>query len=116
MSDNTWLSDYLFGEGTDAERAEAERRLAADPALRAQAEQLGDVTDRLRALPGLAWEGLDASPEPERSPGGFETSGHSRRSRPTTVGPPLGACPPACCGSESVAATTSPPIAVAARG
>ena len=80
MSDETWLSDYLLGEGTDAQRAEAERRLAADPALRVRAQQLGDVTDRLKALPGLAWQGLELPSELGEPPG-------RRRARPDSDRP-----------------------------
>jgi anti-sigma factor RsiW len=68
VSDERWLSDYLLGEGSEAERAAAARRLAADPKLRARAVALGAVTDRLSALPPAAWAAVAEPPAPVPTP------------------------------------------------
>ena len=54
------ISAYLLGELDDAERAEFERRLAREPALRAEVEALRPVVRGLAAMPQEAWK----APEP----------------------------------------------------
>lgn len=78
MSDETWLTDYLLGEGDPSERAEAERRIAADPELRTRAAQLSQVTQGLESLPAAAWESLEQT-EAALDPVGVDTD---RRSQP----------------------------------
>jgi hypothetical protein len=56
MSDDSWLSDYLLGEQTESEAAEARRRLDADPAMRARAARLAEVAATLNELSPAAWE------------------------------------------------------------
>jgi anti-sigma-K factor RskA len=56
------ISSYLLGELDQAERAEFERRLAADHALREEVEALRPVVARLETLPPQAWD----PPEPPR--------------------------------------------------
>ena len=51
---------YLLGELDDAQVAEFERAMTADPGLRAEVERLRPVVSRLERVPGEAWE----SPEP----------------------------------------------------
>jgi len=51
---------YLLGELDDAQVAEFERAMTADPALREEVERLRPVVSRLERVPGEAWE----SPEP----------------------------------------------------
>lgn len=55
MSDPTWLSDHILGEGDPAQREEAERRIAADPALRERAAELRALSAQLEKLPEAAW-------------------------------------------------------------
>jgi anti-sigma-K factor RskA len=57
---------YLLRELGAAERLEFERRLAAEPALRAEVERLEPVVVRLRELPPESWE---AEPPPLQLPG-----------------------------------------------
>jgi hypothetical protein len=56
VSDERWLSDYLLGEQTESDAAEARRRLDADPAARARAARLADVAATLHELSPAAWE------------------------------------------------------------
>ena len=56
MSDERWLSDYVLGEQTESEAAESRRRLDADPALRARAARLAEVSATLHELSPAAWE------------------------------------------------------------
>jgi anti-sigma-K factor RskA len=55
------LLDYLLGELGDPEAAALERRLAADPQLRARIERMRPTVATLDALPGEAWQ-LPAPP------------------------------------------------------
>ena len=57
-------SDYLLGELTAAERAEAERLLREEPKLREQIERLQPVVHELRDLPPEAWQLSELQPEP----------------------------------------------------
>lgn len=52
--------DYLLGELDDAQIAEFERAMTADPELRAEVERLRPVVTKLERVPADAWE----SPEP----------------------------------------------------
>ena len=52
MSGDLDPADYLLGELTPAERAEAERRLAEDPAFAREVERLRPIMFGLEALPG----------------------------------------------------------------
>ena len=65
MSGRIEPSDYLLGELSPAERAEAERLLREDPAFRAQVERLQPLVGTLEELPGEAWEGLEPPPRAE---------------------------------------------------
>jgi Anti-sigma-K factor rskA len=56
MSGEDWLSDYLLGEETESDAAEARRRLDADPAVRARVERLAEVTGMLNDLSPAAWQ------------------------------------------------------------
>jgi anti-sigma-K factor RskA len=51
---------YLLGELDDAQVAEFEQAMTADPALREEVERLRPVVTRLERVPGEAWD----SPEP----------------------------------------------------
>jgi transmembrane sensor len=71
----TDLARYLAGECPPAEAAELERRLAADPELRAELDDARRIWERAGALPSASridamWRGLEArmgrAPEPER--------------------------------------------------
>lgn len=57
-------SDVIFGELTDAERAEAEERMRTDPEFREQVERLRPTVARLEELPDEAWQDLDPPPPP----------------------------------------------------
>jgi hypothetical protein len=56
MSGEDWLSDHLLGEEAGSDAAEARRRLAEDPALRARAARLAEVAGALDQLSPAAWE------------------------------------------------------------
>jgi anti-sigma-K factor RskA len=62
MSGRIEASDYLLGELSEAERAEAERLLREDPAFRAQVKRLQPLVGTLSELPDEAWEGVEAPP------------------------------------------------------
>jgi hypothetical protein len=62
MDRNTQINDYLFGELSDAQRADFERQLAGDPALAAEVEELGGLVTQLEALPDDAWSGSEPPP------------------------------------------------------
>lgn len=69
MNDDQWLSDHLLGEASASERDELERRMAADPVLRARVRALEDVTQRVQAVPMAAWEAIaEPAPAPVRHP------------------------------------------------
>jgi anti-sigma-K factor RskA len=55
MNRHELIAAYTLGELTGAERDDFERRLAADPALRAEVESTRETMARLEALPGDAW-------------------------------------------------------------
>ena len=57
-------SDVIFGELTDAERAEAEERMRTDPEFREQVERLRPTVARLEELPDEAWQDLEPPPPP----------------------------------------------------
>ncbi|MDP9188797.1 MAG: anti-sigma factor [Actinomycetota bacterium] len=57
-------SDVIFGELSEAERAEAERLMREDPEFRAQVERLRPTAERLAALPAEAWQKLEPPPPP----------------------------------------------------
>jgi anti-sigma-K factor RskA len=61
------ISDYLLGELEPHARARMERRLSEDPELRARADRLSPVVERLQTLPRAAWEtiGVDGDPAPQ---------------------------------------------------
>ncbi len=56
MSGDDWLGDHLLGEQTESDAAEARRRLDEDPALRARAARLSELTGALHELSPAAWE------------------------------------------------------------
>ena len=60
MSGRIQPSDYLLGELSGDDRAEAERMLREDPAFRAQVERLTPLVGTLSELPGEAWEMVEA--------------------------------------------------------
>jgi len=65
------VSDYLLGELSGEELAEAERLLREDPEFRAQVERLSPLVGRLEELPPEAWTVDDQPPllpAPDRSP------------------------------------------------
>ncbi|MGA2013042.1 MAG: anti-sigma factor [Solirubrobacteraceae bacterium] len=64
MSDDRRLSDWVLREGSDPDRAETERRLAGDPALRARALRLQETAEALRGVPGAAWEAIGDADAP----------------------------------------------------
>jgi len=70
-------SDYLLGELSGSELAEAERLLRDDPEFRAQVERLAPLVGELSELPPEAWEGLE--PPPPREPLVRESAGEQRR-------------------------------------
>jgi hypothetical protein len=91
--DDQWLSDYLLGEAGAEERRELERRMEADPELRARVRGLDDVTRRLLAVPPAAWDAI-ADPRPADSVPAPRTRRSSRfggRSMPQLVGAALAA-------------------------
>lgn len=53
------IADYLLGEGDPSVRAEFERRMAADPGLRREVEQLSSLMTDLERMPDDAWQGLE---------------------------------------------------------
>ena len=57
-------SDVIFGELTDAERAEAEERMRTDPEFREQVERLRPTVAQLEKLPDEAWQDLEPPPPP----------------------------------------------------
>jgi anti-sigma-K factor RskA len=65
---------YLLGELDRVELSDFERRLASDPALRAEVERLEPTVRRLRELPRESWEADEPPPlqlpptEPQHSP------------------------------------------------
>ncbi len=61
-------ADYLLGELSEEERAEAERLLREDPGFRAGVERLGPVVSRLDALPPEAWQELRPREIPAPAP------------------------------------------------
>jgi hypothetical protein len=77
VSDERWLSDYLLGEQTESDAAEARRRLDADPAVRARAARLADVAATLHELSPAAWE-VASEPRSE-APASRERGGVPKR-------------------------------------
>jgi anti-sigma-K factor RskA len=61
------ISDYLLGELSPEDRAEAERRIREDREYRAEVERLRPVVESLEELPREAWEA--PQPPPLRAPG-----------------------------------------------
>jgi anti-sigma-K factor RskA len=61
-------SDYLLGELSDDERAEAERLLSEDAGFRAEVERLGPVVSRLEELPPEGWQELRPGGPPSPTP------------------------------------------------
>ena len=79
---------YLLGELDDAQVAEFERAMTADPALREEVERLRPVVTKLERVPGEAWD----SPEPPplvmpRTPPRSAGAGASRRRRRLVLRP-----------------------------
>ena len=66
MSAQIDASDYLLGELSGPEQAEAERRLRDDPDFRAQVGRLQSLVGELGQLPSEAWQGLEPPPARER--------------------------------------------------
>lgn len=62
MSKRIDISDYLLGELSGDDLAEAERLLREDPAFRAEADRLRPAVRRLEQLPPEAWEDLEPPP------------------------------------------------------
>jgi hypothetical protein len=63
VSDDDLITGYFLDELDPAQRDALESRLAADPALRTQAERMRPVVARVAALPPELWDGL---PGPDR--------------------------------------------------
>jgi anti-sigma-K factor RskA len=63
---------YLLGELDDAQSAEFELAMTADPELRAEVERLRPVVSKLERVPADAWESPEppplVMPEPEAAP------------------------------------------------
>lgn len=76
---------YLLGELDDAQVAEFERAMAADPALREEVERLRPVVTRLERVPNEAW--VEVEPPPLVMPG--ETAPRRARLRRRVVLRPL---------------------------
>lgn len=53
------IADYLFGELDASVRSDFERRMAADPELALEVEQLRALAADLDKLPGEAWESVE---------------------------------------------------------
>ena len=64
MRNRELASAYVLGELEPEARAEFERRLGAEPELRAEVEVLRPLAARLAALPAEAWPRLDSPPPP----------------------------------------------------
>lgn len=64
MRNRELAAAYVLGELEPQERAEFERRLGAEPELRAEVEVLGPLAARLAELPAEAWPQPDATPAP----------------------------------------------------
>ncbi len=64
MRNRELAAAYVLGELEPQERAEFERRLGAEPELRAEIEVLTPLTARLAELPADAWPALEAPPSP----------------------------------------------------
>ena len=64
MSSSIEVSDYLLGELSGEELAEAERLMHEDPDFRAQVERLAPVVGHLDELPEEAWQQSDPPPLP----------------------------------------------------
>lgn len=62
MNERFEISDYLLGELSGEELAEAERLINADPQLRATVERLRPTVQRLGELPPEAWQELQPPP------------------------------------------------------
>jgi anti-sigma-K factor RskA len=62
MSDRIDISDYLLGELSGEELAEAERLMREDPGFRAEVERLRPAVQSLEELPREAWEDLEPPP------------------------------------------------------
>jgi anti-sigma-K factor RskA len=81
---------YLLGELDEAEVAEFERALAADPALREEVERLRPVVTKLERVPGEAWE--DVAPPPLQMPSAPEPApAPARRRRRLVLRPAVAA-------------------------
>ncbi len=70
MRNRELAAAYVLGELEPGARKEFERRLAAEPELRAEVEVLAPLTVRLSGLPASAWPQPDAAPAaaPEPAP------------------------------------------------
>jgi hypothetical protein len=71
MNDEQHLSDYLLDELEPDARARVEHQLSEDPKLRARAERLSPLVERLQTLPSAAWEtvALDTAESPKDTGG-----------------------------------------------
>lgn len=68
MRNRELAAAYVLGELGPRERAEFERRLGAEPELRAEVEVLAPLAARLEELPAEAWPALEDAPSPEPDP------------------------------------------------
>lgn len=68
MRDRELAAAYVLGELEPPERVEFERRLGAEPALRAEVEVLRPLAGRLAELPADAWPAPEAPPATEPAP------------------------------------------------
>jgi anti-sigma-K factor RskA len=90
MSGRIEPSDYLLGELSEPDRAEAERMLREDPAFRDRVERLQPLVGMLEELPEEAWEGLDPPPrEAESQPSSSKWA--PRRARRLSIRPAFAA-------------------------
>jgi anti-sigma-K factor RskA len=80
MSQPIDISDYVLGELSGEDLAEAERRMREDPAFRAEFERLRPAVQRLEQLPREAWE--DVEPPPLAIPASEQSRPDPGRPRP----------------------------------
>ena len=84
-------SDYLLGELTDSERAEAERLLGENPDFRARVDRRAPVVGALRELPAEAWDGLRAAGSEQSAPLPPSRPDRKPRRRPLSLRPAFAA-------------------------
>jgi anti-sigma-K factor RskA len=99
MSGHIEPSDYLLGELSVSDRAEAERMLREDPAFKAQVERLQPLVGTLSELPDEAWEESEPPPRATAADAAHPRRGRERR-RLLSIRPAFAAA--ACAGLLAV--------------